>query len=202
MKLQATFSGSGGSAAASAQSGFTLAEMLISATLFVLLVGGVVGAHLFGLRMSQLTQTKLKASNAARQTVGKLADEIRNCKSTFVGDVTNGVFVARLDGETQTGSGLLIYPTTNTANFVVYFFNSTDQTFRRSTSAAATTTVLARGVTNTTVFRAQDYLGNVLTNSQNNRVIHFALKFFSAQPQLPTPDYYRLETTVTKRALE
>jgi hypothetical protein len=52
------------------------------------------------------------------------------------------------------------------------------------------------------VFRAQDCLGNILTNNQNNRVIHLDLEFFQAQPQLPTPDYYKLETAVTKRSLE
>jgi prepilin-type N-terminal cleavage/methylation domain-containing protein len=201
MKLQSAFPGPCLSAPASSQSAFTLPEMLIASTLFLLLVAGVVGANLFGLRMSQLTQTKLNTSAAARQTVGRMADEIRNCKSTYVGYVSNGVFVALLHGETQTGSGLLIYPTTNTANFILYFLNSSDQSFRRTTSAAGSTTVLARGVTNTVVFRAQDYLGNILTNSDNNRVIHFDIEFFQAQPQLPTADYYKLETSVTKRAL-
>jgi hypothetical protein len=51
------------------------------------------------------------------------------------------------------------------------------------------------------VFRAQDYLGNVLTNSQNNRVIHLTLEFYQPQPLLPDPDYYKLETSVTRRAL-
>jgi type II secretory pathway pseudopilin PulG len=202
MKLQATFSGPALSAPGKSQSAFTLPEMLISATLFLMLVSGVVGAHLFGLRMSQLTQTKLNTSDAARKTAGRMTDEIRNCRITRVGSVSNGVFVALLDGETQTGSALLINPTTNTANFILYFLNSSDQSFRRTTSAAGSTTVLAQGVTNSMVFRAQDCLGNILTNNQNNRVIHLDLEFFQAQPQLPTPDYYKLETAVTKRSLE
>ncbi|HWW02098.1 MAG TPA: hypothetical protein VNZ64_20525 [Candidatus Acidoferrum sp.] len=202
MKLQATFPSRGLSVPANSQSAFTLPEMLISATLFLMLVSGVVGAHLFGLRMSQLTQTKLNTSDAARKTAGRMADEIRNCRITRVGSVSNGVFVALLDGETQTGSALLINPTTNTANFILYFLNSSDQSFRRTTSAAGSTTVLAQGVTNSVVFRAQDCLGNILTNNQNNRVIHLDLEFFQAQSQLPTPDYYKLETSVTKRSLE
>jgi prepilin-type N-terminal cleavage/methylation domain-containing protein len=202
MKFKAACPGPGWRAPETSQFGFTLPEMLVSATVFTLLLGGVVGANLFGMRMYQVTQTKLISGDAARKTIGQLTDDIRACKSVSIGNVSNGVFVALLDGELQTGSGLIIYPTTNTANFIAYFLQGSDKTFRRTSSASGTTAVLAQGVTNTTVFSGQDYLGNILTNSQNNRVIHFDLEFFASQPQLPTADYYKLETSVTKRALE
>ncbi|HWX23308.1 MAG TPA: hypothetical protein VN578_25680 [Candidatus Binatia bacterium] len=192
--------GSSPIASASPRAAFTLPEVLIATTLFILLLGGIVAANLFGMRMSQLVQTKLIASDSARIALGRLTDEIRNCKSTSVGNVSNGVFIAHLDGEVQAGSGLLIQPSTNAANYILYFLNS-DHTFRRTTSSPVTTTVLAGTVTNTTVFSAQDYLGNVLTNSQDNRVIHVTLQFFQPQPHLPVADYYKLETSVTKRAL-
>ena len=162
-------------ASPSANAGFTLPEVLISSTLFVLVISGVLSGHLFGLSMFRLTQTKLVATDAARKVTGKITSEIQNCKTTWIGDVKNGEFAARLDGEKQVGSGLLIYPTTNKSDFIIYFVNQADNTFRRTTGTPSSAIILAQSVTNTVVFRAQDYLGNVLTNNQNNRVIHLNL---------------------------
>ena len=184
------------------QAAFTMPEMLIAVVLFILVVGGVIGANLFGLRMFQITENKLTATSAARKAMGMMTDEIRNCKSTWVGNVSNGVFVAHLDGEAQTGNGVMICPTTNNASFVIYFVNASDQSFRRTTSTPVTTAVLARSVTNTVIFRAQDCLGNVLTNNQNNRVIHFNLDFLQPPRFGVVADYYKLETSVTRRALD
>ncbi len=181
---------------------FTLPELLITTTLFLLLMAGVVGAHLFGLRMSKITEAKLNASSSARDALGKMTDEIRNCTGIWIGTVTNGSFVALLDGVPQEGSALLVQPTTNAANFIVYFVDPSDQSFRRTTSVLGTTTILAESVTNTTIFHSQDFLGNVLTNSQKNSVVSLSLEFFQYQPLVPVPDYYKVETAVTRRNLE
>lgn len=202
MKLQVPFPGSRRSAATTPDGGFTLPEVLIASTVLLLLVSGIVFANLFGLSMFRITETKLNATDEARQTIGKMANEIRTCKSTWIGNVTNGVFVALLDGETQQGGGLLIYPNTNAANYIVYFVNPSDKTFRRTTSTPGNATVLAGSITNTVVFRAQNHLGSVLTNNQNNRVIHLDLEFYQPKRQLQIADYYKLETSVTRRALE
>ena len=183
--------------------GFTLPELLVAITLFLLLVAGVLAAQLFGLRMSRLTQSRLDTNRTARQILGRLADEIRTCTCTWVGNVSsNGVFVEDADGLPQAGGALLVQPTTNAADFIVYFVNPADHSFRRTASALGTTAILATSVTNLAVFSAWDFTGNVLTNSQNNRVIHLTLEFFQPQPFLPAPDYYKLETSVTRRALE
>ncbi len=202
MKLQVPFPGSRRNASTTPDGGFTLTEVLIASTVFLLLVSGVVFANLFGLSMFRITETRLNASSGARKTIARMANEIRTCKTTWVGNVTNGVFAARLDGETQQGSGLLIYPTTNAANYIVYFVNPSDQTFRRTTSTPGNAIVVAGTITNTVVFRAQDYLGRVLTNNQNNRVIHLDLEFHQPKRHLQIAGHYKLETSVTRRALE
>ena len=120
--VQSTVPGRGG--------GFTLPELLISITVFSLLVIGIVFANLYGLSMFHITETTLNATDDARKTIGKMTQEIRACKTVLVGNVKNGVFVAQLDGEAQQGAGLLIHPTTNNANYVIYFVNPSDQTFR------------------------------------------------------------------------
>jgi prepilin-type N-terminal cleavage/methylation domain-containing protein len=181
---------------------FTLPELMITLTLFLMLVGGILSSHLFGLRMSGMTEAKLSASTSAREALGRITGEIRSCDSTWVGNVRNGLFTEIGAGRPQIGSALLVQPTTNAAQFIVYFVNADDHTFRRTTSQMGSTTILARSVTNDVVFYSQDYAGNVLTNKLNNRVIHLCLEFFQPQPFQPVPDYYKIETSVTRRARE
>jgi hypothetical protein len=182
--------------------GFTLAELLVAITVFVFVVGGVVFANLYGLSMFRITETTLSATDDTRQLIGRLANEVRSCRSTWVGRVNNGVFEAALDGEVQQGGALLIQPTTNSANYILYFVNAADQTFRRTTSSPGSAVIVAESLTNTIVFRAQDHLGHVLTNNQNNRVIHLDLEFYQPRRHLQLADHYQLETAVTRRALE
>lgn len=180
--------------------GFTLPEALIATTVFLFLVLGLVAANLFGLRWYQIGQTRLLATDSAREAISKMSDELRNSCSAVVGNVSNGVFLAHVNGEVQTGNGLMIYATTNTNSYVLYFANATNQTFIRYSTDAGTNQVVAQSVTNTAVFQAQDYQGNVLTNNQNNRVIHCSLQFYSAPPQGPVAGYYQLQTSVAPRS--
>jgi prepilin-type N-terminal cleavage/methylation domain-containing protein len=182
--------------------GFTLPELLVASSVFALVVTGVVYAHLFGLSMFRVTETTLSATDDTRRVIGKMTDEIRTCRSTRLGNVKLGVFEALLDGEQQQGSALMISPTTNGANFIIYFVNPADQTLRRTTSTPGSAVILAESVTNSVVFLAQDHLGNVLTNNQNNRVVHINLEFYQPHRNMQLADYYKLETSVTRRTLE
>lgn len=182
--------------------GFTLAEMMVSVTLFGLLLGALVYGNLLGLKMYEAAKYKLDASRNARKAIGRMEDEMRGSKRTLVGNYTNGTFVAVTPGKTQAGNALLIYPTTNQAQFIVYFLNSGDQSLRRTTSQPNTTQILAQCITNQVVFRAQDARGNVLTNNQNNQTFFVSLRCF--QPRLTTlaDDHYTLETCVTRRSFD
>ena len=183
----------------SGESAFTLTEMMVSVAIFMLLVGGMVSANVFGLKMFQIEQTKLNSSDQARKIVGKLMDEIHECQTFQIGAFTNGTFTALPLGARQIGPALLVYPTTNTTNFIMYFVNTPDQTFRRATSTPGSMRIVAQSVTNATdLFRAQDYLGNVLTNLQINTVLHLKLEFYQAARFGVPPDYYKLETSSTR----
>ena len=177
-------------------------EILIAMAVFGLVIGGILSAHLFGLRMLQTNQTKLTATEWSRNNFGKLTTEIRSCNSVQVGTITNGSFAGLLDGEVQSGDSVLIYPTASTNHFIVYFLNHPDQTLRRTTELPGSAVILADGVTNAIAFTAQDLSGNVLTNSANNRVIHVRLDFFKPELFQQSADYYKLETSVTRRALQ
>lgn len=203
MKLPDPFSSPGRGRGPTPDQAFTLPEVLVAATVFMFMIGGIILANLFGLKMFQIIQTKLNVATWSRQTTDKLMAEVRTCNSVWVGNVTtNSVFEALLDGEMQQGAALLIYPTTNTTNYILYFVHPPDQTFRRATDQADTVEVLAASVTNTIAFAAHDLSGNVLTNNQNNRVIHLTLEFYQPERFKQGADYYKLETSVTRRALQ
>jgi prepilin-type N-terminal cleavage/methylation domain-containing protein len=199
MKLSRSFSGRSRWPVPS--HGFTLPEMLIALTIFMLMLGGIIFANLFGLKMFQMTETKLNVTAWSRQTIEKLTDEIHTCNGAQVGNVTNGAFVALLDGETQQGTGLLIYPTANITNYIIYFVNPSDQTFRRTTDQPGSAVILASSVTNTLAFSAQDLSGTVLTNNLNNRVIHLALEIYQPGWFMHGADYYKLETSIKQRVV-
>jgi type II secretory pathway pseudopilin PulG len=179
---------------------FTLPEAVVATALFSLLVLGIVSANLFGLRWYELGQNKLRATDSAREAIGKMSDELRNCSSAIVGNISNGVFLAHVAGEVQTGNGLVIYATTNTNNYVLYFLNATNNTFVRFATDLNTNIVIAQNVTNTNVFQLQDCLGNTLTNNQNNHVVHCALDFYTIHNQSATGDAFQLQTSVAPRA--
>jgi type II secretory pathway pseudopilin PulG len=181
--------------------GFTLPELMIAMTIFIFLVIGIVSANIFGLRLFQVAQNRLGSSDDARAAVERMIDDIRTCNSTLVGSVTNGVFTGVVNGEAQSGGALMVYPSTNTTSYVLYFANPADQTFRRTSTASGMTMILAQSITNLVLFTAQDCMGNVLTNSQNNRVIHLCLEFYQPRGTCPTADSYKIETSVTRRAL-
>jgi len=179
---------------------FTLPEVMVAMTVFSFLVTGIVFAHLYGLSMFRLTENALTATADARQVVGRMTEEIRTSNNTLIGNVKSGEFVALLNGETQQASGLLIYPSANLSNFIVYFVNPADQTFRRTTSQPDSAVIVAESVTNAVVFRAENHLGQVLTNNLNNRVIHFNLEFYQPRASKQVAEYFKLESSVTRRA--
>lgn len=181
--------------------GFTLPELLIALTIFLMMIGGIIVANLFGLRIYQTTETKLNATQWSRETLMRLSDEIHSCNGAAVGTISNGTFMAFLDGETQQGSALLINPTTDTNSFILYFVDGDDQTFRRGTEQPGSTTILASCVTNALPFSAQDFLGNILTNNANNQVIHFCLEIYQPNSFMLSADYYKLESSIKQRVV-
>ena len=184
---------------------FTLPELIVALTVFSFVVTGVIFAHLYGLSMFRITETSLSATASARKVASRITEEVRTCTSVLIGDVKTvggtNKFVGLLNGEKQQGGALIIYPSTNLSRYVVYFINPADQTFRRTTDEPGSAVILAESVTNTIVFRAEDPLkGAVLTNNVNNRVIHFSLEFYQPHRHMQVADYYKLESSVTRRA--
>lgn len=180
--------------------GFTLPEILIAMTIFLIVIAGVVSANMFGLKMFKFTNNKLQVTQWSRQTVENLTDQIHGCNSLSIGNyTTNNGFVGLLDGETQQGNSLLIYPTTDTNNYILYFVNPADQTFQR-TDQSGNNVKLADSITNTLPFSAQDYSGTVLTNN-NNSMVHLTLEFYRPETYMESADHYKLETSIKQRVV-
>src|SRR5689334_16869628 len=187
-------------AAAPGHGGFTITELLIAVTILSFVIAGVVSANLFGMKMLRVSENKLIASGGARKAIGEMADEIRNANRLYVGNVSSGICSAVPDGVTQSGDGVLIYPSTNQTQYILYYLNISDNTLRRSTSTTNKTEIVARSITNTVLCTGLDCFGNILTNSsQMNRTVHLDLEFYQPKTFGVLADSYSLQSSMTRR---
>jgi hypothetical protein len=190
------------------QRAFTLAEIQVAMAVIMLVIGGVISSHIFGLKLNEATRAKLSASDAARNAMNKLVNDVRSAKIIQVGNGTYAAFTPVTNGLPQQGSALRIYPTTNLASYVVYFRDASDSTLKRAETAAPTPKKVAEFLTNTVVFTSENYANTILTDNQNNRVIGVNLQFYQIQYPVATIgqggyfDYYQVRSKITRRALE
>jgi prepilin-type N-terminal cleavage/methylation domain-containing protein len=186
--------------------GFTLAELLTATAIFSLVIVGMVYSHLFGMKMYNLTATKLTASQNARATLNRITDEVRCAKVVAVGSGNTNSFSVPTS-TAERGNALQISPTTDTNVYVRYFLDTTEQSLKRKASGNPKVEVIARFITNQIPFQVEDFTGQVLTNSQNNRVIRMTLEFnqYEFAKRSGTGgfyDYYRLQTKISRRAID
>jgi prepilin-type N-terminal cleavage/methylation domain-containing protein len=192
---------------AARRAAFTLTEIMVAMAIFALAIGGAIYAHLFGLRMHGITQSKLSSTQGAQSTLNRVKDEIRTAKIVDIGNGNAASFSEIGLNLLQKGNAVQIYATTNTNTFVRYYLDDAKDELRRVESGVAGSAVVAAFITNQVAFQAEDYRGNVLTNNQNNRVIRMTLEFYQLQyPMVKIGpgklyDYYRLQTKITRRAL-
>jgi prepilin-type N-terminal cleavage/methylation domain-containing protein len=180
--------------------GFTLPEIMIAMTIFLLVVMGVLTTHIFGLKMATVNQTKLQATREAREALNRVRNDIRSGRIVYIGTGTDSSFTRIPVNNPQRGNAVLIHPTLNTNQFVLYYLDSSEDVLKRRSSSGQIA-VVANYITNSMPFQAEDYLGQVLTNDLNNRVVRMNLEFY--QWEFPEEfDYYRLQTKVTRRAIE
>jgi type II secretory pathway pseudopilin PulG len=195
-------------AASARASAFTLTEVLIAVALFSLVIVGVVYTHVFGLKMATLTSSKLSATHGAREALNRVRDEIRSGKTLYVGNSDGATFTHIAANSPQVGNALQIHRTADTNVFVRYYLDTAEKSLLRKFSGDNQTEVIAKYITNQMVFRAEDHLGNALTNDQNNRVIRMTLEFYQWEFPIARAgggnyyDYYRLQTKITRRAIE
>ena len=191
-----------------ARAAFTLVEIMTAMAVFSLVVIALVYSHLFGLRMFNITATKLSASTAARSALNRVRDDVRSGKLLYVGYGDNSGFTNIHGNNPREGNAIQIYPTTDTNSYIRYYLDASSQKLKRIATGSTQTEVIAPYVTNLVAFRAEDFAGNALTNDQNNRLVKMTLEFY--QWEFPVAqigagayyDYYRLQTKIARRTIE
>jgi hypothetical protein len=200
--------------------GFTLAEMVITVGVFLFIFTGVmVAVQIFGLRIYTLAATKLVATAGGRQAMNQIRDQIRGGKMVYVGNCSspiNSSFSLIGTTNSQQGNALIIYPTTNTTWYSIYYLDTRTTTncliqFNVSNSVTTYTKTLAKYVTNQIVFDMEDWQTHIVTSEQsldNRLLIRVTMQFsqweyplaFVGGVGLNAYDYYQLRTRVFRRA--
>jgi hypothetical protein len=184
---------------------FTLPEILITMALFMLVIGGVIAAHLYGLKLCKITQVKLGASDDARKLMGKLVDEVHSATMLRIGNATNGNDFVEITSGRLEGNAVRI----GLSPWVLYFCKTDTNCLYRVTSDDPTDLqLIASSVTNSLVFTAEDALPSqtVLSNYFGNWVLGVKLVFNQVDYNPPIPigpgnyfDNYKLETRIGVR---
>jgi len=201
-------------------SGFTLVEMMMVVGIFLFVfVGVMVAVQLFGLRMYTLEATKLVATQGGRIALDDIRDSVRGAKTVYVGNcssVATNSFTLIAVTNTQAGNALIVYPTTNTLTYTVFYLDTSTGTnvlkqFNVTNGVIAFQNQIAKYITNQVVFEALNWQGTLATNytSLDNREVIYMIMQFS-QWEYPIAfvgghdfnafDYYQLRTKVYRRA--
>jgi prepilin-type N-terminal cleavage/methylation domain-containing protein len=187
---------------------FTLPEIMVVMAIFSLLAVVLVSSQLFGMRMYRISETKLSATASGRKALNEVRNEVRSGKLLIIGNGDESTFHPVADNSPQIGNALQIYPSTDTNTYVRFYLDTNDATLDRITSDTSNPQILASYITNYVVFQAEDFQGNVLTNNDNNRVVHMTLKFYQWEFPIAAVghgglyDYYQLQTRITRRLIE
>ena len=189
-----------------AQTGFTLAEMMIALAVFSLAMIAMLGVQIFGLRVYTLSSTKMIATAGGRQLLDKMRDPIRSANTVVVGFYNNNSFTSVTNGAPQIGNAILISMVTNAFHrrkmvWIVFYHDMAMQQLIRIVTNNGNT-VLANSITNDFCFQAEDFRGNLLSNYLNNPVIRVDLGFIQWNFNSGSSGYYNLyhlQTRVARR---
>jgi hypothetical protein len=207
-------------------SGFTLVETMISLGVYLIVfIGVMVAIQVFALRIYTLAATKLSATEYGRKALDQIRDDIRQGTMLQVGNVpTSGstcgnpaLFAAITVPSVAQGNALQIYYTTNQGvPYSIYYLDMSIpgtnylKQYTMSAASVAKTNILVGYITNTIVFDAEDFQGNIVTNNpKNNQVYHLTLQFYQWEYPIGfiggkgfnAYDFYQLRTKVCRRAI-
>jgi type II secretory pathway pseudopilin PulG len=201
--------------------GFTLTEVMVSATIFMaFFLAAMVAIQLYGLRVYTLAATKITATADSREVLNTIRDNIRECKVPYIGMYTphsgsysSSYFSRIATGSPQVGNALALYMADTNGNPlgtpIIYYQDPTTPTntlMMVDTNGNGTT--LLYYMTNYYCFDAEDYSNNILSTYNNTAVIHLCLQFVQWQYPIAmvtnlqsydSYDYYTLESRVSRR---
>jgi prepilin-type N-terminal cleavage/methylation domain-containing protein len=187
--------------------GMTLPEMMIAFTVFSLVVVGMVYTQMFVMRYDQLTSSKLGATEMTRMSFDQLLSDVRSCRTWAIGTGNVSSFTAAVNGTNLVGNALIVYPSVNTNNYVLYYFTSItnpgipgfpltniiSMSLCRMTNGGSNyVTTPVKYLTNTMYFCAENYAGTVQQTLTYKYIIHVKMDFCQYQYPLTYvgPGYY------------
>lgn len=182
------------------RTGFTISELLLALSIFVVCVLGLVTLQVLGLKMSAITAKKMESTASSLKTLNVVRNQVLSANSVVVGNGDSNSFTA-----TGTlGNALQVYPgggTTNASNYLRFYLSTGDNTLYELNSTNDTVMAIAPNVTNETVFQTVDFQGNTSTSSREHYAIKMTLQFCQLDYKVPTNkmEYFTLETEMTPR---
>jgi hypothetical protein len=164
-----------------AECAFTLTSLLVGSALTILVMGGVLSVHFFGMKICQITETKLGANTEARFILSRVINDAKTAQKWRIGNWTSGAFVEVPLNNPLSGGAVVLYPVASDTNYIRYYYDSADGKLKRYTSSPAATKVLGEGVANTAIFSAQDFSGTIISNKISGAVLAVDVQFTKLQ---------------------
>jgi prepilin-type N-terminal cleavage/methylation domain-containing protein len=188
------------------QRGLTFPEMMITMSVFSMLVIGMVYTSMFCFRLDELANSKAGASESARRGFDKLTGDIRAAKMWFIGNGNQTGFVPCGNATNQVGNALKVNYTTDTNSYVIYYFDTNVCALYRYTNGMTTSLLIMNGLTNASgssmSFHAERYDGTTLSDLQFKYVIVAVMEFCQYQYPLTRVgpndfyNYYKMQLKV------
>lgn len=176
---------------------FTIPELLLALSVFVVAVFGIVSLQILGLKMNAIAASKMMSTASGLKSLNAVRNQVMGANSVVVGNGSSNSFTA-----TGTiGNALQIYPTTNTSNYIRFYLSSEDNTLYELNNTNDLLMAIAPNVTNDTVFQTVDFEGNTSSSSREHYAIKMTLQFSQLDYKVPKKmyEYYTLETEMTPR---
>lgn len=181
------------------RSAFTIPELLLALSIFVVAVFGIVSLQIMGLKMNAIAASKMISTASGMKTLNAVRNQVLGANSVVVGNGSSNSFTA-----TGTiGNALQVYPTTNASNYIRFYLSSEDNTLYEYelNDTNDLLMVIAPNVTNDLVFQTVDFEGNTSSSSREHYAIKMTLQFSQLDYKVPTNmyEYYTMETEMTPR---
>ena len=182
---------------------FTLIELLFTTALLVLVFGAVFLCQLYGMQMHNFIKPKLENAAFARESLAPLFEEVRSAEIIEVGQGTWTTFVAAGATNAQSGNAMRVRLAGDTNQFIYYFRDPGTETLRKMALGSSNSVTVAGSVTNSVVFRLEDFRGNLQTNSQNQTVVDVFLQMRQSSVRLYqySNDSYQVRSKITRRSM-
>jgi hypothetical protein len=151
--------------------------LLVSVAIFLIVIAGILSAHLFGIRMMQVVEANHGMDQTTQAALRRLDAELRSAAAVRVGTGDEWRF-QELDSDTlQAGNALEIRPKDSPEQVIRYFHDRREKTLIRTEPGNPKPQTIARHVVNPEVFTVEDHTGTILSNAPTRHIVGVRLSF-------------------------